>query len=127
MLRKIGFSLLCAVTLISTSAHSVVTNTLQPSMTIDYELMPNEPQVFINYLYWDIEAKCKIITQDESNVLFAEALAKQGKVNDVTLTKGASMQVTVHQGDTLKISAESGAKVRITNLGQHKVIANCTT
>ncbi|KTD47734.1 hypothetical protein [Legionella quateirensis] len=127
MLRKIGFSLLCAATAFSTNVHSIVTNTLQPSMTIDYELVPNEPQVFINYLYWDIEAKCKIITKDESNVLFAEALAKQGKVNDVTLTKGSSMQVTVHQGDTLKISAESGAKVRITNLGQHTVKASCTT
>lgn len=127
MLRKIGFSLLCAAATLSTNVNSTIVNTLQPSMSIDYELVPNEPQIFINYLYWEIEANCKMITQDESDELFVEALAKQGKVNDVILAKGSSMTIPVHQGENLKITAESGAKVRITNLGQHTIKAVCTT
>ncbi|CAM2975893.1 hypothetical protein [Legionella worsleiensis] len=127
MLRKIGFSLLCAASIVSTNVYSVVTNIMQPSMSIDYELMPNEPQLFVNYLYWDLQANCVITTNDESNELFVEALAKQGTINDVILVKGATMRIIVRQGDTLKINAQSGAKVKITNLGQNTIKASCST
>lgn len=127
MLRKIGFSLLCAASIVSANAYSVVTNIMQPSMSIDYELMPNEPQIFVNYLYWDLQANCIITTNDESNELFVEALAKQGTINDVLLVKGATMRVVVRQGDVLKINAQSGAKVKITNLGQNTIKASCST
>lgn len=126
MLRKIGFTMLCAAAVFTTNTHSSVTHTLQPGITLEYEFPPNEPLVFINYLYWEVEADCKIASEDPSNELFAEALAKAGKINGITLSKGNSMKVTVHSGDTLKLSAESGAKVQITNSGPHTVKATCT-
>lgn len=126
MLRKIGFSLLCAAVTLSTNVYST-THSLQSGLSLEYILAPNKPETFINYMYWEIEANCKITTEDEGNELLAEALAKKGKVNGVTLIKGDSMRVIVHHGETLKISAESGAKVRITNLGQHAIKATCST
>ena len=125
MLRKIGFTLLCAAASLSTNSYSMMNHTLQAGVTLEYELPPNDPQTFINYMYWEITANCKITTEDESNELLAEALAKNGKINDVALSKGETMRVLVHQGENLKLSAESGAKVRITNLGQHTVKATC--
>lgn len=37
------------------------------------------------------------------------------------------MQVPVFNGETLRLSADSGARVEITNLGELTVKASCTT
>lgn len=125
MIRKIGVSLLCAAALFSADAYSIQTNVMQTGSTLVYELKPNDPQMFINYMYWEVTANCKITTVDSGDELYAEALAKQGKINDITLTKGNTLSVTVHQDETLKITAAPGAKVRITNHGNHTVKATC--
>ncbi len=126
MLRKIGFTLLCAAASISTSAYSISIHSLTPGVTLEYELPSNQPQVFVNYMFWTIEANCKIETKDQSDELLVEALSKKGKVNDITLSEGQSMRVTVQNGQNLKITADSGARVKITNLGQTLVKATCS-
>lgn len=127
MLRKIGFTLLGAVAFLSTPSYSMMSHSLQQGVTLEYELPSHEPQLFINYMFWTVEATCKITSEDENVELFAEALAKKGKVNDVILTAGQSMKVSMHSGESIKISADSGAKVQITNLGNHLVRATCTS
>lgn len=127
MLRKIGFTLLCAASILSTSAYSMTNNALMPGVTLEYELKPNEPQMFINYWWGPIEAVCKITTQDDSDELVAEALVKKGKINGISLSQGQSAHVSVHPNETLRLSADSGAQVKITNLGQHSVKASCTS
>lgn len=127
MLKKMSICLLAASAAFSAAAYSTTTNTLQKGVTVEYELVPNEPQLFTNFLFWAVEANCRITTVDESDDLLAEAKAKKGAVNGITLTAGESMRVTVHSGETLKLKAESGAKVQITNFGQHTVKATCTT
>lgn len=128
MLKRIGSTLLCALSLsatINVSAYSMATNTMQPSMTIEYELEPNQPQAFVNYLFWAVEANCKISSQDESNELIAEAKLKRGKVNGVELSSGQTLSICVRPGEIVKLNAESGAKVIITNLGEHVLRATC--
>ena len=128
MLKKIGFSLLCAAAAITTNAYSAMSNhMLQAGVTLEYELPPNDPQLFTNYMFWPVVANCKITSEDDSDVLFAEALAKKGKINDITLSKGESLHITVHPGENLKLSADSGAQVRITNQGMHTVKATCSS
>lgn len=127
MLRKLGLTLLCAAATLSTPTYAMTALPLQAGMTIEYIFPANEPLVLVNYMFWAVEGNCKIITDDNSNELFAEALAKKGKVNDVVLRAGESMRVTVHHGDTLKLGADSGAKVKITNFGPHDVKAICST
>ncbi|MBN9225827.1 MULTISPECIES: hypothetical protein [Legionella] len=126
MLRKLGLGLLCVAASLSTNAYSTESHLLQRGVTIEYELPSNDPQIFLNYLFWPVEANCKIATEDESDEFVVTALAKKGKVNDVSLSAGDSLRITVHPGENLKISAESGAKVEITNFGQHTVKAICT-
>jgi hypothetical protein len=127
MLRKFGLGLLCIAASFSSSVYSMGTHTLQLGTTLEIELPSNDPQTFINYMFWAVEANCRITTVDESNDLFALALAKKGNVNNQELRAGESLMVTVHQGDILKLGADSGAKVEITNHGQHTVKATCTT
>lgn len=125
MLKKIGLTLLCVAASLSTPTFAMVEHTLQPAMTLEYDLPPNQPQVFVNYMIWEINANCTISGVDSTNQLFAEALSKSGKINDITLTKGSTMTVEVHPGDNLKLTAQGGAKVQITNLGEHTVKATC--
>ncbi len=127
MLKKIGISLLCMAATISTSTYAVSKNNiLQAGATIEYELPPNEPQTFSNYMFWAIEANCKIITEDEGDVFYAVAVAKKGKLNGIPWSKGDALRVTVHNGENLKINADSGASVKITNEGAHLVRAICS-
>lgn len=130
MLKKIGLCLLgtlSSAAFMNTAAFSMTTHTLQPGMTMEYQLPPNDPQVFVNYMFWAIEAHCKIASEDESNDLLAEALLKKGKVNNIELTQGQSLQLTVYPNEILKLNADSGAKVKITNFGAHIVKATCTS
>ncbi|AUH73664.1 Uncharacterised protein [Legionella sainthelensi] len=127
MLQKLGLGVLCIMTSLTTNTYAMESHPLHQGATIEYELPSNDPQEFVNYMFWTIEAKCKIITEDENDDLLVEALAKQGKVNDAPLSKGEVLQITVHPDQILKLSADSGAKVKITNLGEHTVKAICST
>ncbi|MGL5742977.1 MAG: hypothetical protein ACRCXC_10805 [Legionella sp.] len=125
MLRKFGLGLLCIAASFSTSSYSMESHSLIQGTTFEVELPPNTAQLFVNYMFWTVETNCKIDTEDQSNNLYVEAMVKKGKVNDVPVSAGDKLTITVHQNDNLRISADSGAKVQITNLGEHKVKATC--
>lgn len=127
MLRKFIFSLFYAVSMFSASVYATEPYFLQEGLSIEYELPSNSPQMFINYMFWAVEANCKIATEDESDDFLIVALAKEGRINGEPISNGESRRITVRPGDSLRIYAESGAKVRITNFGQHTVRAVCTT
>lgn len=126
MLRKIGYGLFCVSMLIGANGLAM-NNQLSPNTTMEYVLTPNEPQVFINYWYGTINATCTINAQDASDIIFVEGLNKTGKINGNSLQEGQNLTVVVHPNDKLYISAESGAKVRLTNRGAHVVTARCST
>ncbi len=128
MLRKISFGLLCMAASLNANSTDIIENNLMPiqGITFDYDLVPNQPQIFTNYMFWMVEANCKITSQDESDDLQISALAKKGKINNIPLSAGQSIQITVHSRENLKIAADSGAKVEIINLGQHTVKASCS-
>lgn len=127
MLRILGFGLLGIMTTLNTNAYALESHSLQQGVTLEYELATNVPQEFVNYMFWSVEAKCKIHTEDESDEFLVTALAKKGKVNGIALSSGDSLLISVHPNETLKLSADSGAKVRITNFGLHTVKATCST
>ena len=127
MLKKLGFSLLCVAASIATSNYAVAKNNiLQAGATLEYELHPNQAQTFSNLMLWEVEAKCKVISTDESNVIQAVATAKTGKLNDMPWEKGDILFVTVHNGEIFKLTAARGAQVKLTNLGEHLVRAICS-
>jgi hypothetical protein len=112
---------------LSPPANSTVVHSLQRGITIEYDLPPHVPQEFINYMFWSIEARCKITSEADSVDLFAKALVKQGKINDITLATGQSMQLNIHSGENIKLRADPGAKVEITNMTDFMAHATCTT
>jgi hypothetical protein len=126
MLRTLGLGMLYFASFLSTSAYSIESHFLQQGLSIQYDLPSNDPQTFINSMFWAIEATCKITTEDESDEFSVIALAKKGRINDIPLSKGDTVQITVHPDDFLKVGADSGAKVKITNYGLHTVRAICT-
>ncbi len=128
MLNKIGFTLFYIAVALTSQAYATTNkHVLQVGVTLEYELPPNQPQLFTNYMFWPIEAICIITSEDSSDVLFVEALSKKGKINDIPLSKGQSLRVEVHPNENLKLNADSGAQVRITNEGQHTVKATCSS
>ncbi|MFT4058116.1 MAG: hypothetical protein QM652_01050 [Legionella sp.] len=128
MLKKTSLGLLCMIASVSSSLYAIEPNSLrQKGLTMEYPLPPNQPQEFINRMFWTVEAHCTMSTEDLSNTLHIRALAKKGKINDIPLMAGESLEVTIYPEENLKISAESGAKVEITNHGEHTVRAICTT
>ncbi len=126
MLKQIGLSLVCLVGAMNASA-SAVNHALQSGVTLEYDLPPHDGQIFTNYMFWVVNAKCQITTEDATNDLLIEVLARKGSVNEMQLSQGESMKVVVSHGDILGLSADSGAKVKITNLGLHMVKASCST
>lgn len=127
MLKKIGFILLCSAAALAPQANASMNHSLQAGITIEYDLPPHDAQLFTNYMFWIVEANCKMTTEDESNELLVQAVSKKGKINDIPLSKGESIRLTIHNGDVLKLSADPGAKVEITNEGEHNVKAICTS
>lgn len=129
MIKQFGCAIVWAISflpVLTSPAYSTTVNALQEGITLEYELTPSEPQEFVNYLFWTIDAKCKVSTEDESNELYAEAILKKGKINGVELKAGQCLKLAVHHGEVFKLNAESGAKVRITNFGEHSVKAKCS-
>ena len=100
---------------------------LAPKLSMDFSFAPNTPQVFSNILFWSVTAKCQIVTEDPSNDLYVRVLSKYGQVNGLPLHEGDQIIITVHSNDTLNLQAGSGAKIEITNLGDHIVTGTFKT
>lgn len=127
MFKKIALTLLCSTGLIcGSNAIAAEQPAQQQGIAIDFQLSPNSPQKFTNTAFWTIDAKCKISTPDSANDIYVHAIKKSGKINGSKISAGDSVVVTVHSGQNLNLTAESGAQVEITNRGSHTITASCT-
>jgi hypothetical protein len=127
MMKKVGFTLLCASALASTSAFSTAYHQFAQGMAVEYELPANDPQVFSNIFFWKIKATCTIISDDFGSPLAATMLRKSGSVNNTPLLTGDSIGLTVQPGDKINVTVESGAKVELVNRGNYSIKASCIT
>ncbi|KTD65519.1 hypothetical protein [Legionella spiritensis] len=126
MLRNFGYGFLSLGIFFSADTFANTYN-LAPNLTIEYELPPNSPQTFSNSFFWTITAECIIHSQDAASPLLIKGLKKKGTVNGTRISQGDSLVLTVHDKDKLKISADSGAEVALTNQGVHSIKAVCKT
>ena len=126
MLRKFGVALLCVTGLFATSAFSTTEHLFQQGLTVDYELPPNNPQVFANIFFWEIRAACVVISEVTDNTIRIKVLRKKGSVNGLELTENDEVTFSARPGDRLHITAASGAKVELTNLGSQSIKASCS-
>jgi hypothetical protein len=127
MIQKIGVALLCACSIFSTSTFSATNHVFMQGLTVDYEIKPNEPQVFSNIFFWTIKAVCTVISEAPDNSISVKMLKKTGSINGIPLTAGDTTELVVHPGDKLYITANSGANVELTNQGIVSIHASCAT
>lgn len=127
MLRKIGCSLLCAGALFSAKTLAMTYMFTSPGVSIEYQLVPNEPVIFANSWFWTITAVCTTHLEGPHTKLYAEIINKKAKINGKTFEKGDKEFMVIHHGEKLTISADSGAKVKLINQGSYLVRAHCST
>ncbi len=126
MIRKLGITLLCAGGLFSTQTFSITNHVFTQGLAVEYELPPNDPQVFSNIFFWTLKAVCTVISDVPDNSISIKMLRKTGSVNGIQLTVGDAEGLMMHPGDKLNITAESGAKVELLNLGNISIKASCS-
>lgn len=125
MLPKIGLTMLCAIGLFSGNAFAITEHTFNQVAAYEITLPPNEPQIFTNTFFWSLEAKCTIESENGNNPFAFTILRKSGSLNGIPLALGDAMDVTVHPGDIIYITAASGARVELINRGEKTFKANC--
>lgn len=101
---------------------------LMPGIALEFNLEPNKRQEFTNFTFQPVNAVCQMTTEDENgNDIFVELLRKKGKINDYPLSAGDNLIVRIRNKDALKITADSGGRVAITNQSLSMLKASCST
>ena len=109
-----------------TASAQVATQAINLGSGMQYKLEPNDPQVLANEYLWNVYAKCTVISSHYSDGLLSiKMLRKEGKLNDETLSKDESRTIYVNKGDKFKITAPSGAKVELLNIGTKTIKSEC--
>lgn len=93
--------------------------------SIDYTLLPQEPQVFTNVFYWVIKANCTIYSDIEDNNILIKFLKKTGSVNNQHLNAGDELNITLHNEEVISIVSNPGSKVELVNQGNTTIKATC--
>lgn len=126
MLRKFSLSLLCAGALFS-AASMAMNHELSSGLSIEYDFLPNKPELLSNYTIFTINAVCNIQTAADQAVIHVRAVSKSGSINGQKIQKGEELDVTVRNNDQLQLSAQSAAQVELTNTSDLPVKALCKT
>lgn len=126
MLGKLKLTLLCMTALFASTAFSGY-HTLTPNMSMDFEFPPNEPQVFVNFLFWQIKAECIVTMEEPVTPVSAKSTKKTSVVNGKALPRGETFTMDLKSKDKLVVAADAGAEVVLTNLGTKTIVASCST
>ncbi|KTC83982.1 MULTISPECIES: hypothetical protein [Legionella] len=127
MLRKIGYSLLCAGSLFSASALAMTYNIMPgPGASFEYKLLANSPIMIGNPYYHKMTATCTIFSEDESNEIIVEMILKSSKVNNEEIKSGETRPFNIPSGSKLVLEADGRAVVKLLNKGPSDITAKCT-
>ncbi|MDF1646335.1 MAG: hypothetical protein P1U61_05045 [Legionellaceae bacterium] len=127
MKKQLTAALFCISTLLTTPVLASNQHILTVSPAIDYELPVNEPQIISNVFRWTITADCTILKSNATSTILFKILRKKGTLNDITLSRGESLRLTMQPDETFHIVAIPGSSVELTNEGDMDITARCTT
>lgn len=125
MIRQMGLTVLCAASLMSAKASFATEHTFSQVAAYEFTLPSNEPQIFTNTFFWTVDSKCTIMSDIQDNPISFTVLRKSGSLNGIQLSKGDAMELLVHPGDHLHITAASGGRVELVNYGEKTIKASC--
>ena len=95
-------------------------------MNLEYQLEPNIPQTFTNFMFWTLTGTCSITQSEvEQNPLFVNLLSKKGWINGQEFNAGESLAFTARTGEDFELTAESGAQVELVNRVEKTVTMIC--
>lgn len=125
MIKKAAFLLGVLAGSITVTAHSTTMNMMIPGMSLEYELLPNESQTMVNFFFWTVKADCTLASNAEQTPIAISMLRKTASVKNIPLKAGDSIQIGFNSGETFTVTADSGAKVELTNKGDDDIKVAC--
>lgn len=102
------------------------TYVIQQEIGLDYELPPQNPQVFINFMFTPVKATCTIISECMDNALEVTMLRRGGVLNGAKIAQGDVIELFLKDGDKFVFTVDSGAKIQLLNKGNELIRANCS-
>ncbi|RAP38522.1 MULTISPECIES: hypothetical protein [Legionella] len=124
MFQKIG--MFCVGALLGAQAFAA-NYPLAPFTTIEYDLVPNKPEVLTNFTLFTIKAECELQTAEPAAILRVFMKKRSGTINDMPISEGDETALLVENGKTLRLTAVSAAVVELENKGNEIVHAKCRT
>ena len=125
MTNVLKVALLFAVSFFCITSYSTTYN-FSTGATMEVELPPNEPQVFLNFLMWKVRGVCAVISNAPQNPLSFTMLTNKGTLNGVDFSEGSSLYLVAEAGEQFQLAAEPRAKVEIINQGSISIKLRCT-
>jgi hypothetical protein len=128
MLKKLIASLVLGLSVCVTSAMAKPMPEIYigQSNGVDFVLPPKESQILTNVFMWTLKASCVMSCEkNETNIIVFKILKKTGALNGIPLSSGDSMSIDIHPADELNITAYSGSKVELKNMGNTTIKATC--
>ncbi len=94
---------------------------------VDLKLMPKTSKLITNHYASTLTANCIIQTKESKNKILVSVVENKGRINGKRLSKGQATSITVHNNQSISVSADAGAQVNLLNLGVDSVNAICYT
>ena len=119
-------TLLFAISFFSSSAFTTTVHNFAPSLAMEIELPPKDPQIFVNFLRWEVKGSCEVISTEAENPISFKMLKYQGSLNDVVFNPGESLSIIARPGQQFILKAKSRAEVEVLNEGSVAIKIKCT-
>lgn len=123
MLKKIGFFAIAAV---FSSNLMAMNQDVAPNFNLNYSLQPNSPEPFYNIQMSPVHIDCQYKTREPSVSVEVVVLKRGGELDDRVIKEGDAFTVMVENGSKMKIMAQAGAQVQLTNKGNFPIDATCS-
>lgn len=111
--------------LIAATLFMSINNTVN-AVGLEFVFFPSIPTRIENPLYRTMDAKCSIESQGDQNELVGVMKIKTASINSVHLNTGENVTISVKNGDIMRIVADFGSRIEMTNKGEGVVRAVCS-
>ena len=99
----------------------------QAVQAMNLDLKPKQDKVLNNSTLWTIHATCQIHSGSSKKTIKIKGNKSGGQVNGKHLAVGQATSFTVYTDKTVKVTAEPGAQVTISNMSDEPLTAVCST
>ncbi len=94
--------------------------------SMHFSLPPHVSKSVDNTYAWTINAQCTVQSKGAKSSLKVHMVHNNGAVNGRSLAEGHDACLSLSAHDTVMVSADSGASVRLINLSNQTVEATCS-